>query len=155
MRRQFDEFGPHLDEIREQPPYDGLARVGHVALPPEGGLLEEPGQRSRVVQMEVGDQEEVNLVGLDHVHEREGVHAAKTCKKATKREADGRYDIPRQWHSHRWTRGIFGGLGVSPWLSEGVRSPPPHARYVGTMALINFFTCVNAAVEKDPLALEL
>ena len=35
--------------------------MGHEALAPEGGLLEEPGQRASMVQMEVGDQQQINL----------------------------------------------------------------------------------------------
>ncbi len=38
-----------------------LSGVGHEALAPEGGLLEEPGQGARMVQMEVGDQQQVDL----------------------------------------------------------------------------------------------
>ncbi len=38
-----------------------LSGVGHEALAPEGGLLEEPGQGARMVQVEVGDQQQVDL----------------------------------------------------------------------------------------------
>ena len=35
--------------------------MGHEAFAPEGCLLQEPGQGPGVVQVEVGDQEQVNL----------------------------------------------------------------------------------------------
>jgi hypothetical protein len=38
-----------------------LSGVGHEALAPEGGLLEEPGQGARMVQVEMGDQQQVDL----------------------------------------------------------------------------------------------
>jgi hypothetical protein len=38
-----------------------LSGVGHEALAPEGGLLEEPGQGARMVQMEVRDQQQIDL----------------------------------------------------------------------------------------------
>jgi hypothetical protein len=38
-----------------------LSGVCHEALAPEGGLLEEPGQGARMIQVEVGDQQQVDL----------------------------------------------------------------------------------------------
>ena len=37
-----------------------------------------------MIQMEMGDEEEINLVSLDHVHKREGVHAGKACTREGK-----------------------------------------------------------------------
>jgi hypothetical protein len=49
-----------------------LSGVCHEALAPEGGLLEEPGQGARMVQVEVGDQQQVDLhdrtCSLDNVY---------------------------------------------------------------------------------------
>ena len=66
-----------LDEVGEEPAVDGLGGVGHEALAAERGLLQEPGQGAGVVQVEVGDQQQVDLVRLDHVHEGERVHAVE------------------------------------------------------------------------------
>jgi len=38
-----------------------LSGVGHEALAPEGGLLEEPGKGARMVQVKVGDQQQIDL----------------------------------------------------------------------------------------------
>ena len=53
---------------------------------PKRGLLQEPRQRARVVQVEVRDEEEVDLVGLDHVHVGEGVHAGEARVDAAVKE---------------------------------------------------------------------
>ena len=67
----------HLDVVAEEPEEDLLGGVGHEALAAEGRLLQEPRQCPGVVQVEVGDQQQVDLVGLDHVHERQRVHAGQ------------------------------------------------------------------------------
>ena len=59
----------YLDIVREQPEEDCLGSVCHVTLSSERCLLEEPGQSSRVVQVEVRDEEQVNLISLDTVNE--------------------------------------------------------------------------------------
>ena len=63
-----------LDEVGQQPPVDGLRGVGHEALAPERRLLQKPWEGSGVVQVKVRDEEQVDLVGLDHVDEGERVH---------------------------------------------------------------------------------
>jgi hypothetical protein len=32
-----------------------------------------------MIQMKMGDEEEINLVSFDHIHKGEGIHARKTC----------------------------------------------------------------------------
>ena len=57
--------------------------MSHVAFPLEGRLLQEPGQSSGVVQVEVGYQEQVDLVSLDHVNKGESVHTSEARMDAT------------------------------------------------------------------------
>lgn len=54
---------------------NGLRRISHVALPAELRLLQEVWQGGCVVEVEVGDEEQVDLLGVDLVEEGQRAHA--------------------------------------------------------------------------------
>jgi len=60
-------FKTNFDEVSDQHPVNGLRRMGHEATASESRLLQQPGQRPRVVQVKMGDQQQVQLLDVDEV----------------------------------------------------------------------------------------